>query len=99
MLLNREFVFKPLLQHTFDESVSWAPVTEEDEHGGPGARGSERSTDERLPLGLESLLSQLGSTGWSPATDAGRLSQAPRRTNRCPAGPRDLVGSSGAEMP
>ena len=60
---------------------------------------SERSTDERLPLGLESLFSQLGSTGWSPATDDGRLSQAPRRTNRCPAGPHDLVGSSGAEMP
>ena len=55
--------------------------------------------DKRLPLGLEPLLSQLGSTRWSPATDAGRLSQAPLRTNRCPVGPRDLVGSSGAETP
>lgn len=38
MLLNSEFVFKPLMQHPFDESVSWAPVTEEKEPSGPGVR-------------------------------------------------------------
>ena len=71
MLLNSEFVFKPLMQHPFDESVSWAPVTEE-EHGGPGVSGVSTPPDKRLPLGLQPLLSRLGSTaGLRPLTLGG----------------------------